>query len=60
MGGDTYDCFIFYITDDNCVEDKESFEVFLSSTDPYVDVHIYSANITIWDNDCQFILSDTG
>ena len=46
-------CFPFYITDDNCVEEKESFEVHLSSSDSYVDVHISSANVTIWDNDCQ-------
>ena len=44
--------FTFTITDDECVEDKESFEVVLSSSDPYVDVHIDSANVTIWDNDC--------
>ena len=50
-------CFTFNITDDNCVEDKESFEVYLSSSDPYVDVHISPAIIIIWDNDCQFIHS---
>ena len=52
MGGDTEMWFTFTITDDECVEDKESFEVLLSSSDPYVDVHIDSANVTIWDNDC--------
>ena len=58
MGGDTEICFTFNITDDACVEDKESFEVYLSSSDPYVDVHISSAIIAIWDNDCQFIHSE--
>ena len=52
VGGGPYVCFTFNITDDNCVEDKESFGVSLSSSDPYVEVHISSANITIWDNDC--------
>ena len=57
VGGDTEICFSFTITDDECVEDKESFEVVLSSTDPDVDIHTDSANVTIWDNDCQFNLS---
>jgi hypothetical protein len=51
VGGATEICFTFNITDDACVEDKESFEVYLSSSDPYVDVHISSAIIAIWDND---------
>ena len=52
MGGDAEICFGFNISDDNCVEDKESFEVVLSSSDPDVDVHVHLGIITIWDNDC--------
>ena len=54
MGSDTEMCFTFDIYDDDCVEDKESFEVFLSSSDSYVDVHNYHAYVTIWDDDCLF------
>ena len=53
VGGSSEICFPFPIINDSCVEDKESFEVVLSSSDPYVDVHISTANITIWDNDCE-------
>ena len=60
MGGDTEICFTFNITDDACVEDKESFEVYLSSSDLYVDVHTYHAYVTIWDNDCLFFFFVTG
>ena len=54
VGGTDEICFVFVINDDDCVEDKESFEVILSSSDPYVDIHISEANVTIWDNDCEF------
>ena len=42
----------FFINDDNCVEDKESFEVVLSSYDPYIDIHIHLVSVKILDNDC--------
>ena len=48
-------CVTIYTIDDDCVEDKESFEVVLSSSDPYVEVHISEANVTIWDNDCEWL-----
>ena len=37
--------------DDECVEDKESFEVSLTTSDEDVDIHISSTNIVIIDND---------
>ena len=52
VGGDAEICFTFYINDDNCAEDKESFEVFLSSYDPYIDIHINLASVEILENDC--------
>ena len=55
-GGNVQYCVTIYINDDDCVEDKESFEVVLSSSDPYVDVHISEANVTIWDNDCEYYI----
>ena len=54
MGGPNPICFTFTITDDECVENKESFEVILSSSDPYVIFHTYEAIVTIWDNDCEW------
>ena len=49
--GDSEICFVFNISDDNCVEDEESFEVVLLSSDSDVEFHISSANVTILDND---------
>ena len=46
-------CFTFSIIDDNCVEDKESFGVVLSTSDADVEIHISSANVTIIDNDSK-------
>ena len=37
--------------DDECVEDKESFEVLLFTSDDDVEIHISSANVTILDDD---------
>lgn len=55
VAGD-YICFRFTIENDNCVEYKEFFEVYLSSTDSDVDFrnHIYAANVSIWDDDCEY------
>ena len=53
MGGVREICFTFTIIDDGCVEDKESFEVELSTMDNDVDIHISTAVVTIWDNDCE-------
>ena len=55
VGGNVEICFRFTIIDDDCVEDKESFEVELVSSDSYVDIHISSATVTIWDNDCEWL-----
>ena len=55
MGGNVEICFRFTIIDDDCVEDKEYFEVELVSSDSYVDIHISSATVTIWDNDCKWL-----
>lgn len=50
-----YLCYQFTIADDNCVEYKELFEVYLASNDPDVvfQNHIYAANVSITDNDCE-------
>ena len=37
--------------DDECVEDKESFEVSLTTSDEDVDIHVSLAYIVIMDND---------
>ena len=37
--------------DDDCVEDKESFEVSLTTSDEDVDIHVSSTIIVIKDND---------
>ena len=37
--------------DDDCVEDKESFEVSLTTSDEDVDIHVSLAYIVIMDND---------
>ena len=55
VGGSSEVCFTFDIDDDDCVEDKESFEVVLCSSDSYVEIHISEANVTIWDNDCEWL-----
>lgn len=48
-------CFKFIIEDDDCVEDKEYFEVYVTTNDSYVEFHIYQANVIIIDNDCEFL-----
>ena len=44
-------CFNFTILDDVCVEDDESFEVSLSTSNDDVDIHISSTEFVIVDND---------
>ena len=46
-----FQCFNFTILDDECVEDDESFEVSLTTSDDDVDIHISSTEILIVDND---------
>ena len=52
MGGQPEICFTFTITDDDCVEDEESFEVVVAYSSD-IDLNNYSAIVIIWDNDCQ-------
>ena len=49
-------CFNFTILDDECVEDDESFEVSLTTSDDDVDIHTSLAVIVIVDTDGKIFI----